>query len=35
MKVAIDETNRRRKLQALYNTEHGITPATIQRPSST
>ncbi len=30
MKVAIEETNRRRALQSRYNQEHGITPATIQ-----
>ena len=31
MKVTIDETERRRTLQAAYNTEHGITPTTIER----
>jgi excinuclease ABC subunit B len=29
MKKAISETNRRRKIQVQYNTDHGITPQTI------
>ncbi len=31
MKECIDETNRRRVIQARHNEEHGITPATIQK----
>jgi len=34
MKGALDETNRRRKLQMAYNTEHGITPRTVRREVS-
>jgi excinuclease ABC subunit B len=29
MRVALEETTRRRAMQEAYNTEHGITPATI------
>jgi excinuclease ABC subunit B len=31
MKVSIDETNRRRKIQQAYNRKHNITPETIQK----
>jgi excinuclease ABC subunit B len=31
MKIAIGETERRRKIQAEYNQAHGITPATVVR----
>jgi excinuclease ABC subunit B len=35
MKKAIDETNRRRRLQTQYNERHGITPQTVVRSLGT
>jgi excinuclease ABC subunit B len=31
MKVAIEETNRRRAVQEAFNAEHGIVPQTVQK----
>jgi excinuclease ABC subunit B len=31
MKYAMDETNRRRKIQVRFNEENGITPSTVQK----
>ncbi|GAB7015933.1 excinuclease ABC subunit UvrB [Methanogenium cariaci] len=32
IKIAVEETDRRRAIQVAYNREHGITPVTIHKP---
>jgi len=34
MKAAVDETDRRRKIQTKYNADHGITPRTVTKTIS-
>jgi excinuclease ABC subunit B len=34
MSICIDETNRRRKIQEVYNEKHGIKPVTVKKQVS-